>query len=356
MASVLSVVGSMIGASAQASPDLRGWPLAHEVPISSDEEGPVEGARPRYFTFGETGFFFLPEAEDSRRVRRVERYIGDSLETERLEPPAGVVWYWDGAWCSANGRWIFWRGEREGRPIVQVVLVDSLVQGVELPAVEAEDPAHAEGEGVLIAKNRLWLIGGYELPEPLQASFDPAVALGLQEVSWMDIIHPQHAAQLDGMAERIFLTLKQDTAEEAGRKAAAKVRALMQRPCQRIEADELEGLWRVRSLQGSPGHHYAYPFFKARIVNRDGALFFEKISGSQRRSGFFYKHKPDEWVFLGGATVNEEPQVTYSGISRGEMWPSDSFGTLYQLGKGHLLMILDVSWNGDYELYELRRP
>lgn len=83
-----------------------------------------------------------------------------------------------------------------------------------------------------------------------------------------------------------------------------------------------------------------------------------KSSGSQRRLGLLYASSDDGLVFLGGQSVNDDPQPYYSrGPNRSAelSTESDSAGVLYQLGSDRLLLILNVDWSGHFELYELRR-
>ena len=68
----------------------------------------------------------------------------------------------------------------------------------------------------------------------------------------------------------------------------------------RITNQELLAYKRVRSIQVSNMGIFSYPYFACRFKRKDGKLFFEKISGSQRKSGYVYDYKPKSKVFLGG--------------------------------------------------------
>ncbi|MFQ3578259.1 MAG: DUF4893 domain-containing protein, partial [Verrucomicrobiia bacterium] len=89
-------------------------------------------------------------------------------------------------------------------------------------------------------------------------------------------------------------------------------------------------------------------------------LFFEKISGSQRCSGWIFPDYPTRSFFLGGKTVNDDPQVTYSGFDAavrlgGTAVETDTVGFLYRLGPDRLLLLRDLIHDTSFELYELIR-
>lgn len=119
----------------------------------------------------------------------------------------------------------------------------------------------------------------------------------------------------------------------------------------------ISGEWKVQSIQGGNNTAYAYPPFRAWIGQ--GALcgqFFEKYTGSQRRSGRLYPI-PDEqaMAFVGAKTVNDDPTLEYS---LHQDRPSNTVGKLLRLGDDELLLILDVDSDqplAPYELYYLHR-
>jgi|GEM_PF-4572498 len=121
-------------------------------------------------------------------------------------------------------------------------------------------------------------------------------------------------------------------------------------------AADLHGEWQVRSIQGTRYGIFVYPYFMARIVERDGGLFFEKTTGSQRRSGRLVARGDSmgEWIFVGARTVNDDPPAGYSRGSGPEPSPADSVGVVYVIGPGRLVMVLDAG-SDDYEIYQLRR-
>ena len=178
---------------------------------------------------------------------------------------------------------------------------------------------------------------------------------------WQRLLWPQHESRV--MDARAIANEWRQTAT-AGADFEAEGRALLAElldaPVRPIRRQDLPGQWRVRSLQASSLGVFLYPWFKATIEPVGATLRLRKTSGSQRRLGLLYPSSawPDALVFLGGSSVNDDLQPHYSrgpdGMAEAP-WDSDSAGLLYQLAPDRLLMILDADWEGQFELYELRR-
>lgn len=110
---------------------------------------------------------------------------------------------------------------------------------------------------------------------------------------------------------------------------------------------ELVGYRRVRSIQVNDLGVYSYPYFSCRFRMAGDRVFFEKTSGSQRKSGYVYDNKPDSKVFLGGWSVNSDPQTVYGG-------PNSEAGMLYKIGNDRLIMLF-VNPGRSFEIYELKK-
>ena len=93
---------------------------------------------------------------------------------------------------------------------------------------------------------------------------------------------------------------------------------------------------------------FSYPYFNCRFKRMDDKIFFEKTSGSQRKSGFIYDNKPDSKVFLGGWSVNDEPQTTYDS-------ENSVPGMLYKLGSNKIIMLFLAPDEQSFEIYELTK-
>ena len=116
----------------------------------------------------------------------------------------------------------------------------------------------------------------------------------------------------------------------------------------RITNQELLAYKRVRSIQVNNMGIFSYPYFACRFKRKDGKLFFEKISGSQRKSGFVYDNKPDSKVFLGGWSVNDEPQTTYDS-------DHSEPGMIYKIGTNKIIMVFLAPDEQSFEIYELTK-
>lgn len=178
---------------------------------------------------------------------------------------------------------------------------------------------------------------------------------------WKTLVHREHAYDIEHWNEHINSTSSKIAAlEDASLKSGLEIVAeLIQQPYAVVDAAALIGDWRCRSLQGSDYGLFVYNDFKCRIeAGADGTLKFAKLTGSQRRSGVLYPHgEPGQYVFLGGATVNEDPLKAYSRIidsSTHVIEESDTYGLLFARSKNELVLVLDPSYQG-YELYQLRR-
>ena len=110
-----------------------------------------------------------------------------------------------------------------------------------------------------------------------------------------------------------------------------------------LEPAELLSYKRVKSIQcntfGWGFNEYSYMPCKVRYKN--GKLFYEKTAGSQRKSGYLYRRDDYSYVFLGGWSVNEDPQTTYESSHRIE-------GILYKVAPGTIYLF----FVGDHE-YEI---
>ena len=71
------------------------------------------------------------------------------------------------------------------------------------------------------------------------------------------------------------------------------------------DPEKLKGQWNCRTIKaGGPFTGFVvYGWFRCEIVEKNGRLFFEKLTGSQRQSGFLYERDEKSWVLL--AAPNE---------------------------------------------------
>lgn len=185
-----------------------------------------------------------------------------------------------------------------------------------------------------------------------------AAAAGLSAAAdaRLEQIWPEHQTRLQEQQRRVDALNASPEIPRSDADAKATVEELLAEPHLPLDPAALTGDWKVRSLQGARYGVFPYPWFKARISARDGRLFFEKLTGSQRRSGWLLPPADGkgDWYFVGGASVNEDPQVPYSKAAGTDPRDSDTVATAWGIAEGRVLMLLDVS-DESYEVYQLKR-
>lgn len=116
----------------------------------------------------------------------------------------------------------------------------------------------------------------------------------------------------------------------------------------KITNKELLQYRKVRSIQVNDMGIFSYPYFACRFRKKGGKLFFEKLTGSQRKSGYVYDNKPDSKVFLGGWSVNDDPQTTYDS-------DHSEPGMIYKIGTNKIIMVFLAPDEQSFEIYELTK-
>lgn len=115
-----------------------------------------------------------------------------------------------------------------------------------------------------------------------------------------------------------------------------------------ITPKDIIGFRRVRSIQIDVRDGiFSYPYFNCRFKEADGKVFFEKTTGSQRKSGYVYQNSPESLVFLGGWSVNDDPQTEYGGSN-------SVVGKVYKIGPRKAIMIFPTE-EDRVEIYELTK-
>ena len=114
------------------------------------------------------------------------------------------------------------------------------------------------------------------------------------------------------------------------------IHAVLDPAPQAIGEGALAGKWRCRTIKlGGLTPDVVYAWFNCRISHRDGGLFFEKISGTQRLSGMLYPHESGGYVLLGALSAEGEPVHRYSGngpSAGAQATPDDVIGLLTSTG------------------------
>lgn len=161
------------------------------------------------------------------------------------------------------------------------------------------------------------------------------------------LIHADDYLLLVGGREKAMEILGGLGRDAYGIREASMVRRLLTGKPLTVSPGELKAYRRVRSIQVNNMGIFSYPYFACRFREKGGKLFFEKTSGSQRKSGYVYENTPTAMVFLGGWSVNNDPQTTYD-IENSEA------GIIYKIGAGKIIMLF-VRPNQTFEIYELKK-
>ena len=134
---------------------------------------------------------------------------------------------------------------------------------------------------------------------------------------------------------------------------------------QAVEASlsAFEGTWRCRTIKlGGITPDVVYGWFRCRISLRGGAPFFEKLTGSQRTSGFLYP-QGGGLVYLGASYVTaygppeKPPHYSGTGAAVGApATPDDQIGLLSLLGGGRARLELPYPLQeSTFDVIELKR-
>jgi len=174
---------------------------------------------------------------------------------------------------------------------------------------------------------------------------------------WQDEATPRDVARMAGIDRARAKGLSDlDNAPVKG--DAASMRAIAGGEGGDISGGELLGGWRCRTIRLGGVFSIEYSWFRCRVSDRGGHLYFEKLSGSQLINGWLY---PDDgrFVLLGGWSVVGEPRHAYSGRAAGygeSATPDDAIGLVSSLGTGHAkIEFPDPVQESDFDVMELAR-
>lgn len=162
------------------------------------------------------------------------------------------------------------------------------------------------------------------------------------------IILPSDYERLAFAREKALDALSTLTPNAYGYAEKAAVESLLNAKTYPILLKDLIGFRRVRSIQiDARDGIFSYPYFNCRFKDVDGKVFFEKTTGSQRKSGYIYRNNARSLVFLGGWSVNDDPQTAYGSVN-------SVVGTVYKIGPRKIIMIFP-SDNDRVEIYEITK-
>jgi hypothetical protein len=120
----------------------------------------------------------------------------------------------------------------------------------------------------------------------------------------------------------------------------------------------ITGTWRCRTIKlGGMTPQVVYSWFRCRVFEHDGALRFEKISGSQRMGGTLYP-EGSGYVYLGASWVKGEALHGYSGNGASfgaHATPDDQIGQMTATANGARLEMPYPVQESIFDVVELRR-
>jgi len=141
---------------------------------------------------------------------------------------------------------------------------------------------------------------------------------------------------------------------------SSAVRAALEGETGPLARRDVIGGWRCRTVKsGGILPAIGYGWFRCRVSEREGHLFFQKLSGTQRLAGYLYPHRSGGYVLLGAWSVKGEPMHTYSGngVSAGAVTgPDDAIALVSASGRGRVR--IEFPFPGQesvYDVMELRR-
>lgn len=105
---------------------------------------------------------------------------------------------------------------------------------------------------------------------------------------------------------------------------------------------ELDGNWRMRSLQATDLGAFIYQYFPARIYPQAQAHVLDKNTGSQRHYGFMAQLDDTTVFFVGALYYGYESPRFYSSMAGVDTTPEqrefDAVAEIYKIGENHFLM------------------
>lgn len=171
------------------------------------------------------------------------------------------------------------------------------------------------------------------------------VSSSLKQVDWEIVKQTDKELITDDLSKSLsFLNTLPSTTSYIEEKP--EVQGLLQNKLYNINANELLQYRRVRSIQVKSYGIFSYDYFNCKFSMRNGTIFFQKTTGSQRKSGYIYKKDNQSAVFLGGWSVNDEPQTKYGS-------ENSVIGTLYKIAPNKIIMLFGEEKS--FEVYEFAR-
>jgi hypothetical protein len=124
----------------------------------------------------------------------------------------------------------------------------------------------------------------------------------------------------------------------APRRDLAIIHAVLDPAARPISGRELLGNWRCRQMKlGGLAPEIIYDWFRCRVRNTRNGLYFEKVTGTERISGYLEPYDGGRVLLMGELTVKKQRPKPYSGgnIGAGAATTSgDAVGVISRTGRG----------------------
>ena len=154
---------------------------------------------------------------------------------------------------------------------------------------------------------------------------------------WQDNITPYDRQRLADLETALALGLGAADAGASPEDRAA-IHGVLDAAAGPISAQELTGNWRCRLMKlGGLEPAIVYTWHDCRFTSTSKGLFFEKLSGTQRFSGYADEDGA-RFILLAGTSVRDEKQWPYSGGGIGfgaSATPNDHVGVISSIGDRH---------------------
>lgn len=149
-------------------------------------------------------------------------------------------------------------------------------------------------------------------------------------------------------------------AEAARGSDMGTIRSVMDAEGSGVSEGAIEGTWRCRTIKmGGMTPSVVYSWFRCRIRDTRNGLYFEKVTGTQRLSGYLDGYDGGRMLLLASMTVNNERPRPYSGGNTGVGAPtthSDTVGVLSRIGPNRLRIEFPYPfYESTFDVMELRR-
>lgn len=175
-------------------------------------------------------------------------------------------------------------------------------------------------------------------------------------------LHPGDQTLAEGWREALQLRLDglaQTSDDPETLDSLADFQALIDAEPIAFDISELEGEWRMRSLQATELGAFIYQYFPARIYPEAQALIFDKNSGSQRHRGMLAQRDDMTVFFVGALYYGDEAPRLYSTMTSGEITPEqrefDAVAEINKIGENHFVMAFAPEDGGRFRLYEITK-